>query len=235
MRSGEVLLNELRKQPRAWTERPEPGSGAKETHMFYAVYISAYKIIKIGKSLDWRSRLDSYIRTYQGDVSIVYLRKFHKRKGKEKNVNGNVEPADWYVSEFEKAVIAEIKARKLNKTDVISSSEYVAAANHRKLIDAIEAAAKVITARPEPTLRPPTKRVRNVAPPNENALEAEAAAGLEALAGAKPKRHSQAKEPPQYHREYVYLRPDTMAFRQSRGLRLATRAGLRQRGGWIRN
>ena len=132
---GEQLLNLLGKPPSAWRRKARVKSG-QNCHAFYTVWISSLKMLKFGKTLNWKERLDQYLRIYRGDVVVVYLRKFERRRVKQTDP----ETATFYVGKFEERVIAHVKAAKINIKEPVNSHEYVDESNHRELLEAIEKA-----------------------------------------------------------------------------------------------
>ena len=132
---GEELFNILGRTPSAWRKKARAKSG-QNCHAFYTVWISSLRMLKLGKTLNWKERLDQYLRIYRGDVVVVYLRKFERRRVNQTDP----ETATYYVSKFEDRVIAHVKTAKINIKEPVNSHEYVDESHHKELLEAIEKA-----------------------------------------------------------------------------------------------
>lgn len=173
-----------------------------EKHGFYVVFVGAYKMLKLGKSTNLKQRLNSYIRMYDGDVYLVYLRMFESRK-----THQVVEEGDWYLNRFEREVIREVNARGIQKTEPIASSEYVVLRNRKELRVAIEAVAGKLVEKDELKVRERSKR--EVVVVSDSGTDSDIEDIIPVL-----RRNYQALERPQYKREYRTVSKRTAQYRE---------------------
>lgn len=178
-----------------------------EKHGFYVVFVGAYKMLKLGKSTNLKQRLNSYIRAYDGDVYLVYLRMFESRK-----THQVVEEGDWYLNRFEREVIREVNARGIQKTEPIASSEYVVFRNRKELRVAIEAVAGKLVEKDELKVRERSKREVVVV-----VSDSDTDSDIEIVEEVMPvlrRRKYQALEKPQYRRQYRTVSTRTARYRE---------------------